>query len=131
MSQRDKELTMDSSKKILVVDDFATMRKIAIKMLNKLGFEIIEEADSGKSAWEKINNKKYDIVLTDWNMPEMTGIELLKAIRESDDLKNTPVILISAESEKEHIVEASKLGVNGYILKPYAIDTLKGVLDKL
>ena len=121
---------MDTSKKVLVVDDFSTMRKIARTMLGKLGFENIDEAVSGKDGWEKIQSSDYDVVLTDWNMPEMTGLELLKAVRADDKYKSLPVILISAESEKSQIVEASQNGVSGYILKPYTADLLKDTLEK-
>lgn len=92
--------------KMLVVDDFSTMRKIARKMLSKLGFEDITEAVSGKDAWDKLQEQEFDFVLTDWNMPEMTGLELLVEIRKHEKLKELPVVLITAEAEKDNIANA-------------------------
>lgn len=116
--------------KLLVVDDFATMRKIAIKMLAKMGLENVTEAVSGKDAWEKMQNEDFDFILTDWNMPEMTGLELLIEIRKQDKYKDLPVVLITAEAEKENIVKAISQGANGYILKPFNLEKLQAAIEK-
>lgn len=121
---------MDTNKKLLVVDDFATMRKIATKMLLKLGFKEVEHAGSGKEAWDLMQTQEFDAVLTDWNMPEMSGIELLETIRKEERFKGLPVVLITAESERESVIEAISKGANGYILKPFNIDKLQAVLEK-
>lgn len=128
MKRRDR--TMNTSLKILVVDDFATMRKIATKMLGKLGFENVVQAASGKDAWDLMQAEKVDIVLTDWNMPEMTGLELLIEIRSDERFKGLPVVLITAEAERDSIVSAIEKGASGYILKPFNIDKLQGIMEK-
>ena len=123
---------MDKAMKILVVDDFSTMRKIVQSQLKELGFENLTEAESGAKAWEKLEaDGDYGFVVTDWNMPEMTGIELLKKIRSSEQFKTLPVLLVTAEAKKEQIVEAAQAGVNGYVLKPFTKEDLKGKIEKI
>lgn len=121
---------MKTDSVILVVDDFSTMRKIATKMLNKLGFEHVFQATSGREALEKLQREQIDVVLTDWNMPGMSGIELLEKIRSSNRYATIPVILITAEAEKQNIVTAIKKGASGYVLKPFNIERLQNALEK-
>ena len=117
--------------KILVVDDFSTMRRIVKNLLRDLGFNNTQEADDGLTALPMLQNGDFDFVVTDWNMPGMQGIDLLKAIRADDKLKHLPVLLVTAEAKKEQIVEAAQAGVNGYIVKPFTAGTLKEKLDKI
>nr|WP_201258104.1 chemotaxis response regulator CheY [Piscirickettsia litoralis] len=122
---------MDKNMKILVVDDFSTMRRIVKNLLRDLGFTNIAEADDGATAWPLLQKSDFDFLVTDWNMPGMTGIDLLKNVRAHDRLKAMPVLLITAEQKREQIVEAAQAGVNGYIVKPFTAATLKEKLDKI
>lgn len=122
---------MDKSMKILVVDDFSTMRRIIKNLLKDLGFSNIQEADDGNTALPMLNQGDFDFVVTDWNMPGMQGIDLLRAIRSSDKLKHLPVLMVTAEAKKEQIVAAAQAGVNGYVVKPFTAATLKEKLDKI
>jgi|TARA_R110002050_G_scaffold237628_7_gene373707 two-component system chemotaxis response regulator CheY len=117
--------------KVLVVDDFSTMRRIVKNLLRDLGFTNIQEADDGSTALPMLQNGDFDFVVTDWNMPGMQGIDLLKAIRADANLAHIPVLLITAEAKKEQIVMAAQAGVNGYIVKPFTAATLKTKLDKI
>jgi two-component system chemotaxis response regulator CheY len=117
--------------KILVVDDFSTMRRIVKNLLRDLGFTNISEADDGSTAWPMLQNGDFDFVVTDWNMPGMQGIDLLKNIRADARLAHIPVLLVTAEAKKEQIVMAAQAGVNGYIVKPFTAATLKAKLDKI
>jgi len=119
--------------KILVVDDFSTMRRIIKNLLRDLGFNNTDEADDGLTALPMLKTGKYDLLVTDWNMPGMQGIDLLKAVRaETDDgLKNIPVLMVTAEQKKEQIIEAAQAGVNGYIVKPFTALILKEKLEKI
>ena len=119
--------------KILVVDDFSTMRRIIKNLLRDLGFNNTSEADDGLTALPMLKSGNYDLLVTDWNMPGMQGIDLLKAVRaESDEkLKNIPVLMVTAEQKKEQIVEAAQAGVNGYIVKPFTALILKEKLEKI
>ena len=117
--------------KILVVDDFPTMRRIVRNILKQLGFNNNEEAVDGKAALAILKGGDFDFVVTDWNMPNMTGLELLKAIRGDDKLKDTPVLIITAETEKENIVQAARAGVNDFIVKPFTADKIKQKIDKI
>lgn len=117
--------------KVLVVDDFSTMRRIVKNLLRDLGFTNIQEADDGSTALPMLQNGSFDFVVTDWNMPGMQGIDLLKAIRADASLAHIPVLLITAEAKKEQIVMAAQAGVNGYIVKPFTAATLKTKLDKI
>ncbi|MCI2284599.1 MULTISPECIES: chemotaxis response regulator CheY [Colwellia] len=122
---------MDKNMKVLVVDDFSTMRRIVKNLLRDLGFTNIQEADDGSTALPMLQNGDFDFVVTDWNMPGMQGIDLLKAIRADANLAHIPVLLITAEAKKEQIVMAAQAGVNGYIVKPFTAATLKTKLDKI
>ncbi|HTV87368.1 MAG TPA: chemotaxis response regulator CheY [Dyella sp.] len=124
---------MDKNMKILVVDDFSTMRRIVRNLLVELGFSnpLIQEADDGNNALAMLKSNPFDMVVTDWNMPNMTGIELLQAIRAEPKLKGMPVLMVTAENNREQIIAAAQAGVNGYIVKPFTAVTLKEKLDKI
>jgi two-component system chemotaxis response regulator CheY len=122
---------MDKNMKILIVDDFSTMRRIVKNVLHELGFDNTDEADDGKTALPMLQGGNYDFVITDWNMPGMQGIDLLKAIRADSRLAKTPVMMVTAEAKKEQIVLAAQAGVNGYIVKPFTPDTLKEKMSKI
>ncbi len=117
--------------KILVVDDFSTMRRIIKNLLRELGFTNIVEADDGQTALPKLKAGGIDFLVTDWNMPGMTGIELLKAVRADPALADMPILLVTAEAKREQIVEAAQAGVNGYVIKPFTAGTLKEKIDKI
>jgi two-component system chemotaxis response regulator CheY len=121
----------DLNMKILIVDDFSTMRRIVRNLLKQLSFNNVDEAEDGDVALEKLKNGSYDFVITDWNMPNMTGLELLKAIRSDDALKDLPVLLITAEAEKENVVLAAQAGVNDYIVKPFTGDVLQQKINRI
>lgn len=126
----DKEEQMyDQNMKILVVDDFSTMRRIIKNILREIGYSNVEEADDGSTALEKLKGGGFDFVVTDWNMPIMPGIELLKAIRLDPVLKETPVLMVTAEAAKENVVTAVQAGVNNYIVKPFTAAALKERID--
>ncbi|WP_158967811.1 chemotaxis response regulator CheY [Paraglaciecola sp. L3A3] len=122
---------MDKNMKILVVDDFSTMRRIIKNLLKDLGFTNIQEADDGNTALPMLQQGDFDFVVTDWNMPGMQGIDLLRAIRADTDLKHIPVLMVTAEAKKEQIVAAAQAGVNGYVIKPFTAATLKEKLAKI
>ncbi|UUM31849.1 chemotaxis response regulator CheY [Vibrio japonicus] len=117
--------------KILIVDDFSTMRRIVKNLLRDLGFNNTQEADDGLTALPMLKNGGFDFVVTDWNMPGMQGIDLLRHIRSDEQLKHLPVLMITAEAKREQIIEAAQAGVNGYIVKPFTAATLKEKLDKI
>ncbi|WP_043991578.1 chemotaxis response regulator CheY [Vibrio sp. AND4] len=117
--------------KILIVDDFSTMRRIVKNLLRDLGFNNTQEADDGLTALPLLKKGGFDFVVTDWNMPGMQGIDLLKHIRADAELKQLPVLMITAEAKREQIIEAAQAGVNGYIVKPFTAATLKEKLDKI
>lgn len=117
--------------KILVVDDMSTMRRIIKTILNQLGYTNVEEAENGKQALAKLKKEKYDFVITDWNMPEMDGLTLVKEIRADEELKNLPVLMVTAEAKKENVMEALKAGVNNYIVKPFTPEILKEKMEKI
>ncbi|MEG3768526.1 chemotaxis response regulator CheY [Alteromonas sp. 14N.309.X.WAT.G.H12] len=122
---------MDKGMKILVVDDFSTMRRIIKNLLKDLGFSNIQEADDGSTALPMLQQGDFDFVVTDWNMPGMQGIDLLRAIRADDKLKHLPVLMVTAEAKKEQIVAAAQAGVNGYVVKPFTAGTLKEKLERI
>ncbi len=122
---------MDKNIKILIVDDFSTMRRIVKNLLADLGHTNTAEADDGKTAWPMLKAGGFDFVVTDWNMAEVNGIELLKLIRGDAELKSLPVLMVTAEAQREQIIEAAKAGVNGYIIKPFTAVTLKEKIDKI
>jgi two-component system chemotaxis response regulator CheY len=117
--------------KILTVDDFSTMRRIIRNMLRQLGYSNIVEAEDGVEALSLLQREKVDFVISDWNMPNMNGLDLLKAIRADENLKPIPVLLVTAEALKEYIVEAVKAGVNNYVVKPFTAETLQEKIDTI
>ena len=122
---------MDKDMKILIVDDFSTMRRIVKNLLRDLGFTNTSEADDGLTALPMLQSGKFDFLVTDWNMPGMQGIDLLKAVRADANLASLPVLMVTAESKKDQIVEAAQAGVNGYVVKPFTAATLKEKIDKI
>lgn len=122
---------MNTSVNVLVVDDFPTMRRIVVNLLKQLGFERIREAENGLHAWTVMQEEAIDFVVTDWNMPKMTGIELLKTIRADAKYRSVPVLMVTAEADKECILQAIQAGVNNYIVKPFTAEVLKEKLEKI
>ena len=121
----------DQNMKILTVDDFSTMRRIIRNMLRQLGYNNVVEAEDGAEALSLLHREKVDFVISDWNMPHMNGLDLLKAIRADANLKPLPVLLVTAEALKENVVEALKAGVNNYVVKPFTAETLKEKIDAI
>lgn len=119
-------MAVDKNMNILIVDDYTTMLRIIKNLLKQLGFNNVDEATDGTMAFEKIKNKTYGLVISDWNMEPMTGLELLKQVRGSNDnFKNVPFIMVTAESKTENVIAAKQAGVNNYIVKPFNAETLK------
>jgi two-component system chemotaxis response regulator CheY len=116
---------MDTSVTVLVVDDYSTMRRIIKNLLNQIGFQNVEEADNGATAYDKLRAQKFGLVISDWNMEPMTGLELLKLVRADSALKTLPFIMVTAESKTENVVAAKQAGVSNYIVKPFNAETLK------
>ena len=121
----------DLNMKILVVDDHESMRRIEKQILNDLGYPNVDMADDGSTALPMLMSGSYDFVITDWNMPEMEGLDLLKAIRADARIGKTPVLLVTAESKKEKIVEAAQAGVNDYVVKPFNAEILKAKISRI
>ncbi len=117
--------------KILIVDDFSTMRRIIKNLLRDLGFTNTHEADDGTTALPMLHNGNFDFLVSDWNMPGMTGIDLLKAVRSDPGLVKLPVLTVTAESKREQIIEAAQAGVNGYVVKPFTAVTLEEKIKKI
>jgi len=124
-------MAIDTSMKVLVVDDFATMRRIVKGVLKQLGFNSIVEAEDGTNALDTLKKEKVGLIVSDWNMPKMTGLDLLKAVRGDDALKEIPFIMVTAEGQKENVVEAVKAGVSNYIVKPFTPETFSEKLEKV
>lgn len=121
----------NKSIKILVVDDFPTMRRIVRNLLKELGFENVDEAEDGQMALEKLRNGNFEFVVSDWNMPNLDGLEMLKCIRADPNLKSLPVLMVTAEAKKENIIAAAQAGANGYVVKPFTAATLEEKLNKI
>ncbi|HJU49609.1 MAG TPA: chemotaxis response regulator CheY [Pseudogulbenkiania sp.] len=121
----------DKNLRFLVVDDFSTMRRIVRNLLKELGFTNVDEAEDGQVALHKLKTQHFDFVVSDWNMPNMTGIELLKAVRADQQLKHLPFLMITAEAKRENIIEAAMAGASGYIVKPFTAATLEEKLNKI
>ena len=117
--------------RVLVVDDFSTMRRIVKNILRQLGFINVVEADDGTSAWEILNREKIDFIVSDWNMPQMTGIELLRRVRASEEHTAIPFLMVTAEAQQENIIEAVQAKVSNYIVKPFTAETMKQKIDKI
>jgi len=122
---------LDLKMRILVVDDFSTMRRILKNILKQIGYTDIDEAEDGNGALAKLRQDKYDLVVSDWNMPNMSGLDLLKAIRADSALNGTPVLMVTAEAKKENVVEAIKAGVNNYVVKPFTAEVLREKIEKV
>lgn len=121
----------DFKVKVLVVDDFPTMRRIVKNLLKQLGYENIDEAEDGVAALAKLKNGGYGLVVSDWNMPNMEGIDLLRAVRAEPVVKDIPFLMVTAEAEKEKVIEAIKAGVDNYVVKPFTAEVLKEKLEKI
>jgi two-component system chemotaxis response regulator CheY len=117
--------------RFLVVDDFSTMRRIVKNLLHELGYPNVQEADDGQSALPMLKSGGFDFLVTDWNMPGMPGLDLLKAVRADPALAKMPVLMLTAEAKREQIIEAAQAGVNGYVIKPFTAITLKEKIDKI
>jgi len=117
--------------RILIVDDFGTMRKILKNILKDLGYTDVVEAEDGESALQILRKEKIDLVISDWNMPKMDGLALLKAIRSDEALKNTPVLMVTAEAQKQNVIEAIKAGVNNYVIKPFTPEVIQQKIAKI
>jgi two-component system chemotaxis response regulator CheY len=117
--------------RILVVDDFPTMRRIVRSLLKELGFTNVEEAEDGQDALNKLKQGGFEFVVSDWNMPNLDGLEMLKQIRGDDSLKDLPVLMVTAEAKKENIIAAAQAGANGYVVKPFTAATLDEKLNKI
>ncbi|MDR2614204.1 MAG: chemotaxis response regulator CheY [Candidatus Accumulibacter sp.] len=117
--------------RILVVDDFSTMRRIVRNLLKELGFTNVDEAEDGAIALQKLNTEAFEFVVTDWNMPNMDGLTLLQTIRSTPTLQHLPVLMVTAEAKKENIIAAAQAGASGYIVKPFTAATLSEKLNKI
>ncbi len=122
---------MDKDMKILIVDDFSTMRRIIKNLLRDLGFNNTSEADDGQTALPMLKSGNFDFLVTDWNMPGMDGLTLLKTVRADEELSDMPVLMVTAEAKRDQIVVAAEAGVNGYVVKPFTAATLKEKIDKI
>lgn len=122
---------MSAELRFLVVDDFSTMRRIVKNFLNDLGYTNVAEADDGTTALPILKGGNVDFLVTDWNMPGMPGLDLLKAVRADPALAALPVLLVTAEAKREQIIEAAQAGVNGYVVKPFTAQTLKDKIEKI
>lgn len=122
---------VDKNMSILVVDDFPTMRRIVRSLLKELGFTNVEEAEDGQDALSKLRAGGFQFVVSDWNMPNLDGLEMLKKIRADDGLKHLPVLMVTAEAKKENIIAAAQAGASGYVVKPFTAATLEEKLNKI
>ena len=121
----------DPNMKILVVDDMSTMRRIVKNIMKQLGFANVEEAENGQDALDKLRAETFGFVISDWNMPVMTGIDLLRAIRADEKLKALPVLMVTAEAQKENLIEAIQAGVSNYIVKPFSAEVVQEKMNKI
>lgn len=122
---------VDKNMSILVVDDFPTMRRIVRSLLRELGFTNVDEAEDGQQALSKLRSDSFELIVSDWNMPVLDGLEMLKQIRGDDALKHLPVLMVTAEAKKENIIAAAQAGANGYVVKPFTAVTLEEKLNKI
>ncbi|HTG01032.1 MAG TPA: chemotaxis response regulator CheY [Nitrospirota bacterium] len=121
----------DHKMKIMVVDDFSTMRRIVKNVLKQLGFDNIEEAEDGAQALAKLKAGGFEFMVTDWNMPNMDGLDLLKAVRKDPAIKDLPILMVTAEAEKDKVVAAIQSGVNNYVVKPFTAEIFKEKMDRI
>jgi two-component system chemotaxis response regulator CheY len=124
-------MNLDLKMKVLVVDDFSTMRRIVKNLLKQIGFVSVDEAEDGAQALAKLKGGGYGFIVSDWNMPNMDGLSMLKKVREDDELKEIPVLMVTAEAEKEKVIIAIQAGCNNYIVKPFTGEILKEKIDKI
>lgn len=122
---------MDLNMKVLVVDDFATMRRIVKNVLKQIGFTKIVEADDGSTALAVLQKDKIDLIVSDWNMPKVTGLELLKTVRSDESMKAIPFLMVTAEAQKDYVIQAVQAGVSNYVVKPFTAEALKEKLEKI
>ena len=128
---KEENVPMDTSIKILIVDDFATMRRILKNILKQLGFKNLVEADDGTTAWELLESQEIDLIISDWNMPKMTGLELLKKVRASTQYQKAPFLMVTAEAQKQNVIEAVQAGVSNYVVKPFTAEAISDKLTKI
>jgi two-component system, chemotaxis family, chemotaxis protein CheY len=124
-------MAVDTSINVLIVDDFATMRRIIKGVLKQLGFSNLIEAEDGEAALKELRKEKIGLIVSDWNMPNMTGLELLKAVRADNSLKGIPFLMVTAEGQKENVIQAVQAGVSNYIVKPFTPETFNAKLEKI
>lgn len=124
-------MSLDTTMKVLVVDDFSTMRRIVKNLLRQIGFNEIDEAEDGRQAIDKLKAGNFDFIISDWNMPNLDGMGLLKKVREDEKLNHLPILMVTAEAEKERVVAAIQAGVNNYIVKPFTAEVLREKLEKI
>jgi two-component system chemotaxis response regulator CheY len=124
-------MAYDPNMRVLVVDDFSTMRRIIKNILRQLGFNNVVEADDGTTAWDVLNKDKIDFIISDWNMPQMTGIELLRKVRGSEEFSDLPFLMVTAEAQQENIIEAVQAKVSNYIVKPFTAEVMRQKIDKI
>ena len=124
-------MAYDPNMRILIVDDFSTMRRIIKNILRQLDLNNVLEAGDGTTAWEVLNKDHIDFIISDWNMPQMTGIELLRKVRASEDFGHLPFLMVTAEAQQSNIIEAAQARVSNYIVKPFTAETMKQKIDKI
>jgi two-component system chemotaxis response regulator CheY len=124
-------MAVNTNMRVLIVDDFSTMRRIIKNILRQLGFSNIIEADDGSAAWEILNKDQVDFIISDWNMPQMTGIELLRKVRASEEFGDLPFLMVTAAAQQENIIEAVQAKVSNYIVKPFTAETLGQKINKI
>jgi two-component system chemotaxis response regulator CheY len=124
-------MSVNKNMRILIVDDFSTMRRIIKNILKQLEFTNVVDADDGTTAWEVLNKDKIEFVISDWNMPKMTGLELLKKVRSSEEFADMPFLMVTAEGQQENIIEAVQAGVSNYIVKPFTPETIEQKIEKI
>jgi two-component system chemotaxis response regulator CheY len=124
-------MAINKKMRILVVDDFSTMRRIIKNILKQLGFTNVVDADDGSTAWEILNKDKIDFIISDWNMPKMSGIELLRKVRSSEEFADIPFLMVTAEGQQENVIEAVQAGVSNYIVKPFTPETFEQKIKKI
>ena len=124
-------MPLDTSMNVLIVDDYKTMLRIIRNLLKQIGFNAVDEATDGVEALSKLRSSNFGLIISDWNMAPMTGLELLQAVRADVKLKTIPFIMITAESKTENVVAAKQAGVSNYIVKPFNAETLQGKIEKV
>jgi two-component system chemotaxis response regulator CheY len=124
-------MPVNTNMRVLIVDDFSTMRRIIKNILRQLGFNNIVEADDGSAAWEILTKDQIEFIISDWNMPQMTGIELLRKVRASEEFADLPFLMVTAEAQQENIIEAVQAKVSNYIVKPFTAETLGEKINKI